>query len=101
MLNTIAVCVYSAGVPWSDCDPESMLRSKTVDLKKASSSSISEDGSKTSVQQPLSSDIECPRARILTKDCKIQELPKGGRQKISESRRVGGGFLIWLLLGEM
>ena len=46
------MCVYSNAHPWSDCDPESMLRSKTVGLKKAS------DGDAAVRSHP-----ECPRAR--------------------------------------
>ena len=48
----VAVCVYSNAHPWSDCDPESMLRSKTVGLKQAS------DG-----DAAVHSHLECPRAR--------------------------------------
>ncbi len=64
------MCVYSNVVSWSDCDPESMLRSKTVGLKRASSGG---SGNGSGIQ----SDLECPRTRILTKDCKIKELPLG------------------------
>ena len=46
------MCVYSNAHPWSDCDPESMLRSKTVGLKQAS------DG-----DAAVHSHLECPRAR--------------------------------------
>ena len=48
----VSVCVYSNAHPWSDCDPESMLRSKTVGLKKTS------DG-----ERAVQSHLECPRAR--------------------------------------
>ena len=117
------MCVYSNAHPWSDCDPESMLRSKTVGLKQAS------DG-----DAAVQSHLECPRAReegagfegwtvghsdkvghflqllqnlqkytkqqvikkllakktlefhsrILTKDCKIAELPRGMRSTSTE-----------------
>ena len=60
-----AVCVYANAASWSDCDPESMLRSKSVKLKRSSNDGTSR------------SDGDCPRTRILTKDCKIRELPRG------------------------
>lgn len=55
--HLILVCVYQ-NVPWSNCDPHTMLRSKNIPLK-----SIFIAG--------------CAPQRTLTKDCTIGEIPKG------------------------
>ena len=49
-------CVYSNS-DWSDCDPKSLLKTKTVSLKEKSRNETADAAAK------------CPKERILTKDC--------------------------------
>lgn len=52
-----AACVYR-NVAWSACDPTTFLRTKRVAVK---------------VEQAN----DCPRYRVLTKDCRMEDLSKG------------------------
>ena len=79
----VAECVYS-NAAWSDCDPVTMLRRKTVAIK-------------TEVDQS-----GCPKARVLTKDCTKEELTEGQREKVCRMDKRGNkpGFCEKKLCGE-
>ncbi len=61
-----------ANTPWSECDPLTMLRSKTVHIK----TDLSQTQNVT-LQQQQQQQQHCPLTRELTKDCTMEELPEG------------------------
>ena len=101
-------CVY-ANVAWSECDPISLMRTKTVHIKQqqqgtaaAATAAAAAAAAAAAVEMttalPLTTTTSaasaatdqemCPKSRILTKDCTKEELSEGflhTNQKISNA----------------
>ena len=76
-LGVASSCRYS-NVPWSDCDPLSWLRTKTVELVKDKKFRLPFLFCETIVssRSSLSSD-NCPETREFSQTCSMNDLPPG------------------------